>query len=60
MNVARVVNFTLRISGTTDRDVAEWAEMVARYLRAELNELSDAADFPKDIEVSVEDWGEGR
>lgn len=51
------VNFTLRIEGTSDRHWLDWAESVARHLKAELNERSEESDFPQDITVEVEDGG---
>lgn len=53
------VNFTLRVYGTTGRDVFEWADGVARVLQAVLNDASAQAGFPEDITVEVEDGGEG-
>lgn len=55
----RRVNFTLHVYGTTDRHWLDWAENVARYLQAELNEGAKEADFPADITVEVDDGGEG-
>jgi hypothetical protein len=55
----RRVNFILHVYGTTDRQPYDWADGVARSLQATLNEASAEAEFPEDITVEVDDFGEG-
>ena len=55
----RRVNFTLYVTGTTDRNILDWADGVAKTVQDMLNENNEDGPWPADIVVEVTDLGEG-